>query len=147
MEFTKEKAIEEHRKMWNWIADQFESGVKDTAFNLKAEYCRSHFKGIDINNYCFCCEYAENVNIKVTENNYEECKFCPLVWGTEDELSDYYCENHWDSPFIKGLWTMVSETSNSASADYKRAAKIAREIANLPKRPNKSFDILKESEE
>lgn len=32
MDLTKEQAIQEHRKMWNWIADQYENGVyKPTA--------------------------------------------------------------------------------------------------------------------
>lgn len=140
MKLTKQKAIEEHRKLWNWIADQFESGVKDTAFNLKAEYCHSHFKGIDINNHCFCCEYATQVNIEVTENNYEDCKFCPLVWGTENKLDSYCCENHYDNSLARGLWTLVGKYSNLG--EYTDAARIAREIANLPERPNESFDIL-----
>lgn len=27
MQLTKKQAIEEHRKMWNWIADQYENNT------------------------------------------------------------------------------------------------------------------------
>ena len=72
--------------------------------------------------------------------NYENCRFCPLVWGTENELDDYFCENNFEDPFIRGLWSIVSRYSGHGQ--YAEAARIAREIANLPERPDENFDIL-----
>ena len=43
MKLTKEQAIAEHRKMWNWIADQISksNGIVNI-YNLKEEYCDMH---------------------------------------------------------------------------------------------------------
>ena len=56
MKLTKQKAIEEHRKMWNWIADQYEKGCVTDIHALKSEYMgETGLEGRLLHN-CFCCE-------------------------------------------------------------------------------------------
>ena len=38
MQLTKEHAIQEHRKMWNWIADQYKKRSRANVCNLKDMY-------------------------------------------------------------------------------------------------------------
>lgn len=108
---TKQQAIEEHRKMWNWIADNtLELGVKVP----KSLYFKANlYPAFDIpKNLCFCCEYAYEVE-------YEglSCHICPIQWENDFCLC---C----GSAFFK--W--------SNEMNYKKAAKLARKIANLPER-------------
>jgi hypothetical protein len=82
MTLTKQEAIENHRKMWNWIADELEkkresnAGVVDT-ISIKMDYFL-HNK-ISPNNipsaYCYCCEYAKAKDGHCTDR-------CPIDWGT-----------------------------------------------------------------
>lgn len=68
MELTKKQAIEEHRKMWNWIADAIKNkedwSVVESCYDwsslitdLKRHYLLN-YKGQkykDIRAVCFCC--------------------------------------------------------------------------------------------
>ena len=134
IQLTKQKAIEEHRKMWNWIAEQYENGSTEEAYMLKEQYCRDHGYFI-ISNECFCCEYDN----QVANNVCDGCKYCPLLWGTESKTSDFFCE-YKDT----GLWTRMWQLTRYGSTilEHIEAAKIARQIANLPERPDKQGDIL-----
>lgn len=122
MELTKEKAIEEHRKMWNWIADKLlEPETQEKQKNvhvLKRDYCRKNH--LNILHACWCCEYDwQYVHI------YKRCSNCPLEWGTEDEWDGYYCECINES----GLWLIANNLAGNRK--YKEASEIARQIANL----------------
>lgn len=72
---TKEEAIREHRKMWNWIAEQYKQhGVRNNILHLKYEYLgiyRPEF--LPMKSACFCCEYVRQQGAG--------CKECPVVWG------------------------------------------------------------------
>lgn len=104
MGLTREQAIAEHRKMWNWIADEHEKG---NYLVDKSDYLESHgFSSSEMINDCFLCTYAK-----------KNCKNCPLVWNNEKCIyvgSEYkqYC----DAP--------------PCQEDYI----LARKIANLPER-------------
>lgn len=130
MELTKEKAIEEHRKMWNWIANELLKPETQThnlsVYDLKTKYCNKH--GVNILHNCWCCEY----DYQFADDT---CMNCPLIWGTESELEDYFCEGDMDKT-IEGLWSIADEHSNHG--EYEGASKLARQIANL---------LEKESEE
>lgn len=139
MKLTKEQAIQEHRKMWNWIADRLENGDAYDIADLKEYYLEgSIYRKEDIINNCFCCHYAEG-----------NCDNCPLKWGTEDKVTGYFCEDGIDvynffndrfgcipdkinSNFNSGLWYIAYELSQDGY--YKEAAVTAREIANLPEK-------------
>lgn len=153
---TKEQAITEHRKMWNWIADQLEEAEKlKNDGNLKSSdlYDVYKLKRKYVENYgsyilcsCFCCEYEYQQQVRMGDNHKEDCVFCPLLWGTEDKVNTSFCERGMDIADFKrkydidfltslkttGLWEMANKLS--AYHKYKEAAKIARQIANLPEK-------------
>lgn len=119
MNLTKEQAIEEHRKMWNWIADQLENGRRRDVGYLKEEYVKENFPVTEISDNCFCCEYAKY-----------DCSKCPVLWGCEDEVSNLLCEHGGIDE--RGLWWKAQMCS--LRSDYVEAAEIARQIANLPEK-------------
>lgn len=134
---TKEEAIAHHRKMWNWIADRLEEHHPGcNVYMYKEKYMEENFPNIDITNNCFCCHYAVQENDGDDFTNY--CISCPLVWGTEANTNDFFCEqgNH-DiiealSLFNYGLWNYAQRLTENHC--YDEAAKVARQIANLPER-------------
>lgn len=105
MKLTKQQAIEGHRKMWNWIADEIEK-MKHICriINLKIIYC--HKNVLNLKNYCFCCEYTGIDNT---------CDSCILDWGITGDCDLLYGK-------------IIHTTS------WQEQAKLARRIANLPKR-------------
>lgn len=115
MKLTKEQAITEHRKMWNWIADQIEylQTVVDI-HDYKKEYCVNH-KFYDVLNWCFLCDYTD-----------VECDRCPLKWPSN--LS-FPCEGRIGDSRNLGLWWKCK-----ISEDWQEQAALARQIANLPER-------------
>lgn len=153
---TKEQAIAEHRKMWNWIADRLEEAeelkndgdFKSDLYNilkLKRKYIEIRgFKNILCD--CFCCEYEYQQKTRMDDVYKGYCSLCPLLWGTEDKVNIGFCEKGMDMSDFKrkynidfltpfktiGLWEMANKLS--AYHKYKEAAKIARQIANLPER-------------
>lgn len=69
MELTKEQAIEKHRKMWNWIADQYENGRVGNIHAMKQEYIdieETEYRERILHN-CFCCEYATQKRVVLTD--------------------------------------------------------------------------------
>lgn len=116
MRLTREQAIAEHRKMWNWIADQIEE-KQETLFvyGLKRKYCFE--KGFcKIINYCFLCEFT-----------HENCNKCPLDW--DSDATEYMCEDAKIYGDNDGIWCRCRE-----SIDWQEQASLARQIANLPER-------------
>lgn len=95
---------EEHRKLWNWLADHPEA--------IKAAY----FKNWDRNsipfNECFACEAALQEANRAHTGYF--CRFCPL--GGESVVG---CDG--------GLYT---EWANALTPERQR--KLALQIANLP---------------
>lgn len=66
MELTRERAIEEHRKMWRWLAEHPEKKKWD--YLLDETPILNDL--INIRNMCFLCTYTK-----------EKCNCCPLDWG------------------------------------------------------------------
>ncbi len=111
---TKQDAIAAHRKMWRWIADETER--RKIAVG-KAMYFDA--MGIPRNErplvYCYCCQYAGyNKNIC--------CISCPIKWPTGR------CNNG-GGLYLK--WTCVLDHE---CYNWRKAADIARQIADLPER-------------
>lgn len=134
---TKEQAIAEHRKMWNWIADRLEEHHPGyDVYMYKEKYMEENFPNIDINSNCFCCHYAMQESKDNNISNF--CINCPLVWGTEADTDDFFCEQgNYDiiealSLFNYGLWSYAQRLTENHC--YNEAAKVARQIANLPER-------------
>ena len=127
MELTKEKALELHRQLWNYIADESE---KQERIVSKVE-AFIHFGWPNIRQWCWCCEYAEK-QFRKEETHcppYQtRCSVCPVVWNKTDS-----CCVHCDSPY--NIWNWLYEKGDKADwYDLQNAIKYAREIANLPER-------------
>jgi len=119
MELTREQAIEEHRKMWNWIADNIEK-IKPNGNKDIKEYYLYKIRKLDesIDNYCFCCEYSsiyETSMIKLV------CDHCPIEWDGE-------CRNCLSSLLYNNFTMAICNNK------YDIASTMAKQIANLPEK-------------
>jgi hypothetical protein len=122
MNLTKQEAIENHRKMWKWIAG--ETLIRKYKV-LKEEYFREHnipVYEIPLNE-CYCCEHAKLIK----QPWISQCEYCPIVWIKN--ISFYKCL-YVNSPYY--LW--------ADTRDYVRASKLARQIAELPEKEGSEYD-------
>lgn len=96
MRLTKEQAITEHRKMWNWIVTEL---LEHTIEQLCDEYLDlDHVKqrylqethGYEnkdrIYKHCYCCEYAK----QIAGTPYGRCMYCPVDFPGDKVL--YRCQ-------------------------------------------------------
>ncbi len=122
MRLTKDEAIANYRKMWNWIADET---LKQERKVEELEYFDAH--GIENTpyNHCYCCEYDHN-------QSDTDCSNCPINWGGEYGG----CEDRDESCDGRGFYVLWEDETN-----YVIAAGIARLIAELPEREDKSSAI------
>lgn len=130
---TLEQTIENHRKLWNGIAELLETEemikkyyeetkdffgcigflyfIKETAYNQL--FATNYDSAMDHpENYCFLCEYVDSEYIE-----------CPMYDVKHPDVS---CLNGKYSEFTKALYTCKKNNS------YEEAIIIAKEIANLP---------------
>ena len=136
MELTKKQAIEEHRKMWNWIADAIKNkedwSVVESCYDwdsliakLKYRYLLNYkdqkYKNIYAD--CFCCEYADNV-INNTYYDYNFCSYCPVMWSGS---TGYCCGKY-------GEYIELISLRGYSDENRIKAYKLALKIANLPER-------------
>lgn len=123
MELTKQEAIQKHRKMWNWIAEETEKRQEKVR---EEEYFSEN--GIENIPYkdSYCCEYGVD-QLQIGE--YEpKCKYCPIKWG-RDVDSCIYLWDEKENKVANGLYLRWYH-----SIDWQEAARLAREIANMPER-------------
>ena len=130
MKLTKKRAIEEHRKMWNWIAEQYENETDillelHDIDRLKDYYIRLHFNKLSdlkITINCFCCMYDDQY--------YSDCSHCPL------ECSSHYSmaciEMNGEAGLYETMDILTHKKSSKEALEF--CGKIARKIANLPER-------------
>lgn len=121
---------EEHRKLWNWIADktlEWRMPVsKGDYFDVKTEF--DH-----ILNFCFACEYAEEM-LDGNEGHHR-CEFCPIEW--DDFCPDYMCEGMY-SPYadwreLRSVISVRMERGETCESDaIKELSTLARQVAELP---------------
>ena len=127
---TRERAIQEHRKMWNWIADQYENHTnifqsRQCIQELKTKYIITQTSYDQIMFSCFCCEYVFS--------HGRTCSNCPIDWGSSSvsNMCLFRDESHKLNLYgiLQPRWfiNMSEETILECSA-------IARQIANLPER-------------
>ena len=134
MELTKKQAIEEHRKMWNWIAAAIKSKEDLPAvvscydwYSLLIVKLKRHYllnyegqKYKDIRAACFCCEYASND----TYYDNDICRYCPVIWsGSTGRCCDEY-----------GEYEELASLHGYSDENKEKAYKLALKIANLPER-------------
>lgn len=125
MKLTRKEAIENHRKMWKWIAEKSlerkEKVHKEAYFE---ENDRIDWRSVpDL--HCYCCHFTKQNN----EDRRLVCNACPLMWG--DNVADTCIDIYRNGVFFeyKGIW---SKWTNEH--DYVKAAEYALQIANLPER-------------
>ena len=141
MKLTKTEAIQEHRKMWEWIAN-FIEGKKTVCLpvcngcfdivDIKRKYTSEHFPSEILINACFLCTYDTIVSNGT-------CEYCPV------DFSHINCGTL--DGCLHGLYGKASKAydkflDNPTRDNAKAAAEICRQIANLPERKNLPGDIL-----
>lgn len=135
MNISKDEAIRKHREMWNWIAEQYEDELNEDdrpVTHLKRDFIKEHYPNDDPLSNCYCCEYADEIlNPKIGEARCN-CRRCPLEWSSTS--CELMCLHKTDEMNSDGLYQQCIYHSHPYIANYKKAAIIAREIANLPER-------------
>ena len=130
---TREQAIEEHRKMWRWIAEQFENGRREIPLILKGEYVQKHTEYKRLVSDCFCCHYAYNKAVHNENHDPKlKCAFCPIDWQSDAERFMCVYKNESESGIYEELSDEV--TKGWYVVDLERCAMLARRIAELPER-------------
>lgn len=110
---TREEAILKHRELWNWIANETEKEHRCVYKDENPEVSMAH-----ILCDCWLCEYAAQ---EIDAEN--RCTKCPIDWGKYKT-----CWTQIDN----GLYDIYIGCFHENQWQY--AAKIAREIANLPEK-------------
>lgn len=123
MKLTREQAIAEFRKEWNYIADEIEKfkmviDIQD----CKRRYCLTNIR-YPVKNYCFLCEYTSGDWWDV------KCEKCPIIWGEEHDGLPCDGECWEDNEEKYGLWWKCLNAKT-----WQEQATLARKIANLPER-------------
>lgn len=125
MKITKKQAINEHRKMWNWIADHVLIGEYKciNVMLMKERYIHEVFLKEHPNEseplaLCFCCQYTQQC--RHDKRNVFDCECCPIQWPGG------HCGKA-TSPYHK-LYHEVESLDEFSD--------LAREIANLPENKN-----------
>lgn len=91
MYLTKEKALEEHRKMWKAMKEELgDCPDWDARCDFKADWCRRNFKYEDIEADCFLCEYARRMFHDGGDCGATKCDYCPIDWKAKTR-GVYYC--------------------------------------------------------
>ena len=121
---TRERAIQEHRKMWNWIADQYENHTDicqscKCIQELKTKYITTQTFYDKIMFGCFCCDYVFS--------HGRTCSSCPIDWGSSSASNMCLFKDEDHKLNLYGILDMSEETMLECAA-------IARQIANLPER-------------
>lgn len=122
-------AILKHRTMWHWIADETRKKKRKVTKKEYFDYHNIPYEDRPLN-LCFCCEYDESDDIIVGRRR---CEFCPIDW----------C-NDWGNKDCNVAGSLFKQWLACNDKDWKRAAKLADKIAELPERsevPNFAIKI------
>lgn len=131
---TKEECVRRHRLLWNYVADQIlEQGTVPWNYKRKAfEHFGWSVPIGSIFNYCWGCYYNRMKRLEmvddpehIKESEVNTCLYCLFNW-TSDE---YNLCSKYDTLFYRFKYSMVVNS-------WENAARIAREIANMPVREN-----------
>ena len=119
---TEREALEKCIELWDWIAEDPEN-------NKKCD------KASGMLNCCPCCQYVYENFVRLNGGNYlyGACHHCPIDWGTQGDVVDFYCEAGLEPPFgHKGAFALfiVAESNK----DWALASKHAKNIADLARK-------------
>lgn len=129
-----ENYLDKHRKMWNWIADET---LKRKCPVGKSDYIKKNNIGTKPANLCYMCEYTKRVN------GFKDCSLCPLKWSDRHVIM--YTDECVASitPFWLFMYTTSLCHSGPKSDMYKEVANYARQIAELPLKPEIEKEMKK----
>lgn len=119
--------IEQHRKMWKWIANEVVKTKELSITDLKLRYIKKQTKD-EVKNNCFLCNYASRKSDFKTM-----CTMCPVVWTCG------FCCLH-GSEYNKFARTIgklfLEEYKNEKERQHlvRRLSKLAYKISELPER-------------
>lgn len=141
---TKEECVRRHRLLWNYIADQIEE-QEEVPWDCKEE-AFEHFgwhNGDMFNycwfNYCWACYYRQMKDFEMVDDADAEkrkgwlnCHNCLFDWHNHgdkpwDDSYSNYCD---DGTTLYSHFHALKLNNDN----WKKAARIAREIANMPVR-------------
>jgi hypothetical protein len=122
MMYDREKAIENFRTMWEWMAKKTEFLKRKVT---KIEYFREHnFDVLEIPmHYCFLCEYADEQFFN--KGGEDECEYCPINFGYDRCTGEEEVDG---TMRIYDLWYYCPKE------EWEEAARLCREIARLPEK-------------
>lgn len=112
---TIERAVELHRKLWNYIADKIKQ--EQRAVTKAEALVALGFDPSDVLSECFCCEYAVQHQLF---GKALACILCPLKWPFGQCITR-------TREGLYGQWQNAI-----AEQDWDRAAWFARYIAEVP---------------
>ena len=118
MQLTRRQALNKHRKMWNWIADETEK--RGEIVEKRDYFAMLHKENpfLSVLHNCYCCEYNATHTLK---NSDEPCDCCPINWGINHGI--YQCNSY-----------MEKLRAADCGRDVKMAVYYVHQIANLSER-------------
>lgn len=127
MELTREQAIKEHRKMWNWLAE-YPDMDKDDYLEL------NDFKYVE--NECFLCHYS-------CQNDGGYCgKNCILDWGESNG-----CIGDISKLGLYQVYVKLADLLHSISPCSEWSVDIIKTLSLVKSRTARAIADLQESEE
>jgi hypothetical protein len=130
---TKHEALDKHRIVWNKIAELLEESSKShKGYLFITSYKELAMKEVGLlEDYpasnCYCCEYNNQYNKGEYSYSsrllYHHCENCPIMWS---KTKDDRCYS------VGSLWKKLKK--DLKNGEWKVAADLARQIANLPER-------------
>lgn len=122
MAITLKDAVDGFRKQWGWMADET---LRQKRKVKKVEYFYARHMGHAEMpfNQCYLCEFVVFGYRNIPVGFHHLCNDCPVEWG--GKVNHCVRRNRYINK--KGIYWKWFITTN-----YKKAARLAREIANLP---------------
>ena len=121
---ARKQAIAEHRKMWNWIADETERTGRGVA---KHDYLAQQGLNTYLPHDCFLCAYSEKQAREYSGTTISKCAFCPLDWSNTSD-----CPCVYQYSLVQGRDGLYSQWERTR--DIPLRVELARRIAELPER-------------
>lgn len=128
---TKQNAVENHRKMWRWIAEQNRL-IAENKTNREPVTKEHYFKAHRISpkeipvHYCYACKYAITKSYEHADSNH--CNYCPIDWTNKGNIESEICVPQGGT----SLYNLFAKARRMHDASA--CAKIAKQIADLPER-------------
>lgn len=129
---SKEKALDFHREMWMWIAEQYHNHSYKTVDELMEEFGEKN--GTSIINPC-CSYNSEEIGFNKIYYDKHYCCKCPIVWGTEDKCQAWFCDYEYDyDEWTEADGLIAQIRFFTCRGRFETTSDLAITIANLPER-------------